>query len=231
MSLKPTKAKKNKRHLKLAISGPAGSGKTFTALKLAKSIGGKTVVIDTEGGRSQHYAELFQFDVLEIPADSKDLEPVALLGILKELSQDYEIIIIDSFSHSWNQLLTLVDQINEKQKSNNKFAAWRIGSSRQTRLAEGIAYMPVHLIATMRAKQKYVMQRNKKGEVIVNCLGVQAIQGKDIEYEFDLVCSISREHSLKVQKASGDIEGKIENKTFDKPDEAFFTSVKELFGL
>src|SRR5215831_5582163 len=44
------KAVKQNAKLRLAVSGPGGSGKTYTLLKLATALGGRIAAIDTEHG-------------------------------------------------------------------------------------------------------------------------------------------------------------------------------------
>ncbi|GAB6182807.1 hypothetical protein [Thermodesulfovibrio hydrogeniphilus] len=44
------KAQRKRAKLRLAIAGLKGSGKTYSALLIARGIGGKTVLIDTEHG-------------------------------------------------------------------------------------------------------------------------------------------------------------------------------------
>ena len=43
------KAERKKARLRLALCGPAGSGKTYSALKIAQGLGGRIALIDTEG--------------------------------------------------------------------------------------------------------------------------------------------------------------------------------------
>ena len=42
------KAERRKAKLRLAITGPAGSGKTYGALQIAQGLGGRIAMIDTE---------------------------------------------------------------------------------------------------------------------------------------------------------------------------------------
>ena len=44
------KAERRKAKLRLGITGPAGSGKTYGALQVAFGLGGRIVLIDTENG-------------------------------------------------------------------------------------------------------------------------------------------------------------------------------------
>src|ERR1700756_2425645 len=92
------KAVKHGAKLRLAVCGPSGSGKTYTLLKLASELGGPIAVIDTERGSASKYADLFEFDVLEL--DSFD--PVSLIEIIdKAAKAGYRVLCIDSLSHFW----------------------------------------------------------------------------------------------------------------------------------
>ena len=65
------KAVRSASKLRLALSGTSGSGKTYGALLLAKGIGGKIAVIDTERGSASLYADMSgmpEFDVLDLDA-------------------------------------------------------------------------------------------------------------------------------------------------------------------
>src|SRR3989442_889357 len=64
------KAVKRDAKLRFAICGPSGSGKTYTLLNLATELGGPVALVDTEHGSASKYADLFDFDVLEL--DSYD---------------------------------------------------------------------------------------------------------------------------------------------------------------
>jgi adenylylsulfate kinase-like enzyme len=68
------KAQRQRVKLKLAITGPAGSGKTTAALKLARGLtqNGKVAVIDTENRSASLYADLFEFDVLDLEPPFED---------------------------------------------------------------------------------------------------------------------------------------------------------------
>ena len=50
--------------LLIGLIGASGSGKTYTAMRLASGIcaGKPFAVIDTEAGRAKHYADQFKFD-------------------------------------------------------------------------------------------------------------------------------------------------------------------------
>src|SRR5229473_7513247 len=117
------KALKHGAKLRLAICGPSGSGKTYTLLKLATELGGPIAVVDTERGSARKYADLFEFDVLEL--DSYD--PRKLVDMIDAAAQaGYQVLCIDSLSHFWmgkDGELDQVDRIARRQQANNSFAA------------------------------------------------------------------------------------------------------------
>ncbi|MDZ4246540.1 MAG: AAA family ATPase, partial [Dehalococcoidia bacterium] len=51
------KAERRQAKLRLALCSPSGGGKTFSALKIAKGLGGKIAMIDTEHGSGSLYAD------------------------------------------------------------------------------------------------------------------------------------------------------------------------------
>lgn len=72
------KAVKFSAKLRLAISGPSGSGKTYTLLQLGTELGAPIAVVDTEHGSASKYADLFEFDVLELDS----YQPQSLIAML-----------------------------------------------------------------------------------------------------------------------------------------------------
>ena len=68
MAITFKKATRTQSKLRLALTGPSGSGKSWGALILAKGMGGKTAVIDTERGSASLYSDLTEFDVLDLQA-------------------------------------------------------------------------------------------------------------------------------------------------------------------
>src|ERR1051326_6849372 len=71
-----TRAVKTDAKLRLALAGPPGSGKTFTALSLAHALadGQGVAVIDTEHGSASKYADLFPpFDCVNLETFHPDL--------------------------------------------------------------------------------------------------------------------------------------------------------------
>jgi len=193
-------AVKSEAKLRLALSGPSGSGKTFTALTVGSRLGKRVAVIDTEHGSASKYADLWPFDVLELtPPYSPDRYREAMAA-----AAGYDVLIVDSLSHAWageGGLLERVDEIAKRSKSASSFAAWREGTPEQHRLIGALLAAPMHLIATMRSKQEYVVDRDGEGRTRVRKLGLAPVQRDGVEYEFDLFAEMDLENTLTVQKS------------------------------
>jgi len=87
------KAERKKSRLRLAIAGPAGSGKTYSALLIAFGIGGRVAMIDTERGSGELYAHLGDYDVCVI---TPPFTPEKYIEAIHEAEQaGYNVIIID----------------------------------------------------------------------------------------------------------------------------------------
>lgn len=207
------KAVKTQSRLRLALSGPSGSGKTYTSLMLAKHLGKKTAVVDTEHGSASKYADLFEFDVCELSS----FHPQQYISAIDAASSGgYEILIIDSLSHAWNGVdgaLDLVDQAASRQRTKNTFTAWKTVTPLQNRLVETILTSPCHVIATMRAKTDYIMQ-NQNGKQVPVKVGMAPIQRDGIEYEFDMVGEMAIDNSLVFTKSRC---SQLSGASFEKP--------------
>ena len=118
------KAERRKAKLRLAISGPAGSGKTFGALQIAFGIGGKIALLDTENGSGDLYSALGDYDVCSISAP---FSVQKFIDAIKDAENSgYDVLILDSISAEWagtGGLLNLHTQITSANRANS-YAAW-----------------------------------------------------------------------------------------------------------
>jgi hypothetical protein len=187
------KAERKKAKLRLGIAGPAGSGKTYSAILIAQGLGGKIALIDTEHGSGELYSHLCDYDVaiLEPP-----FNPERYMALIQEAEkQGYSTIILDSVSHAWageGGLLDLHDKIAKTQ--GNSFAAWREVTPKHNALVEAMLQSPYHIIATMRSKQEYMMTTDEKGRSTVRKVGMAPIQRDGMEYEFTVFLEIGIDH-------------------------------------
>ena len=208
------KATKKKAKLRLALFGASGSGKTYTALRIATGIGGKIAVIDSERGSASKYSDRFNFDVVEL--DEQRIENY--IGYINEAEKSaYNVLIIDSMTHAWQELLQEVEKIAQAQFKGNTWSAWSKGTPKQKSLVDALLGFNGHIIATMRSKTEWVIEANNGKNKPVR-VGLSPEQGKGIEYEFDLLIELTPEHFANVLK---DRTGKYQDKTIEKPDEKF----------
>lgn len=219
-------AEKSQGYLRLAIYGPSGSGKTMSSLRMATGLGGRIAVIDTERGSASKYADRWRFDVAEL-ADDKGVD--MLIQALHAARQaGYEVVIIDSLSHAWQELLAEVDRLAQGKYRGNSWAAWSEGTPKQRRLIDALLAYPGHIIATMRVRTEWMADAGgKKGSQPVR-VGLAPEQGKGIEYEFDLLMEISTENVAHVIK---DRTGEFHGRVIDKPDEELGAALAAWLGI
>lgn len=209
-----------KKNLKLrcAIFGPSGSGKTFSALRIAtgiaKAASGKIAVIDTERGSASKYSDRFKFDVCELPTFTVDSYVQA---ITEAGRAGYNVLIIDSMSHAWEELLQEVEKIAQTRFRGNTWSAWSEGTPIQRKFIDAILDFPGHIISTMRSDTEWAVE-NQNGKNKPVKVGLKPRQGKGIEYEFDLLMEGSPDHVFVVSK---DRTGKFQDEMIAKPGEEF----------
>ncbi|MCX5671746.1 MAG: ATP-binding protein, partial [Planctomycetota bacterium] len=209
-------ATKAQAKLRAALTGPSGSGKTMSALRIATGIGGRIAVIDTERGSASKYADRFQFHTCQLADRTIDGYIAALAAAAKA---GYDVLVIDSLSHGWQELLQEVDRLAKARFGGNTWAAWSEGTPKQRRLIDALTDWPGHVIATMRSKTEWNQQTDEKtGRLRPVRIGLAPEQGKGIEYEFDLLVELSADHVATVIK---DRTGKFQDRVIEKPDEAF----------
>ena len=161
----------------------------------------KIALVDTEHGSASKYADLFDFDVLEL---QPPYHPDRFGEAIRDAAQaGYTVIILDSLTHAWSGtggMLDLVDQIG-KRIGGNSFAAWKDATPIQNRLIESIVGAPIHVIATMRSKQDYAQEKDDRGKTVVRKVGMAAQQREGFEYEFDVVIDLDIDHNGIITKA------------------------------
>lgn len=214
-------ASKTQAFARLAIFGPSGSGKTMSSLRIATGLGGKIAVIDTEHGSASKYADRWPFDVVNLTADQSIDRMIEMLKAARDAG--YGVVIIDSLSHAWKELLMEVDKLASAKYRGNTWSAWAEGTPKQNKLISAILNYPGHVIATMRSKTEWVVE--DKGKPVR--VGLAPEQGKGIEYEFDVLLEMSHANVGTVTK---DRTGKFHGRLIEQPDEAFGEELRDWLG-
>lgn len=209
------KAIKAQSKLRLAVFGPSGAGKTFTSLRMATGIGGKIALIDSERNSASKYADRFDFDTASLDRKTIDEYISYMTGAAKA---GYNVLIIDSMSHAWQELLEEIDKLASTKYKGNTWSAWSEGTPKQKRFVDAILNFPGHVIVTMRSKTEWTTESDKNGKSRPIRVGLTPEQGKGIEYEFDMLIELSTEHIAQVIK---DRTGKYQDQIIEKPGEQF----------
>lgn len=202
-------AVRGKVGLIVGMAGGTGSGKTYSAMRLASGIaaGKSFAVIDTEAGRAAHYADQFKFDHGDLrPPFSPDAYAEAIKAAD---AKGYPVIVVDSVSHVWAGDGGVLDQHEAeltrmagddwKRREACKMAAWIKPKTRHKQMVSRLLQVRAHLVLCFRAEERIEMVRGADGKMeIVPKRGLISLHGwtpvceKTLPYEltvsFLLMC-------------------------------------------
>ena len=199
-----TKATRKKARLRLALTGPSGSGKTMAALMIAKGLGGRVAVLDTEHGSASLYAEPItlangtrfeppEFDALELTAPYSPERYIEAIHAAARAG--YDTLIIDSTTHEWSGsggCLEINDTVAAAKFRGNSWSAWNETTPRHRAFIDAMLQAPMHIIATGRSKTE-TAQTEENGRKKVVKLGMKTEQRDGFEYEFTAVLDLVHE--------------------------------------
>lgn len=228
-------AVKEQSKLRLSLYGPAGGGKTLTSMLLGVALAGvpdKLGVIDSEHGSAAKYADqigAFGHLVMEryAPDDYSD-------AIRQALEAKYLATVIDSFSHAWEGeggILELQSVLTEQNRGDS-MTGWNKVRPHEKKLWNTVLSANTHLIVTMRSRNQWVEGTNDQGRKTRDIVGLEPVQRKGSEYEFDVVCFMEPADegsgvNLKVEKSRYDQLPRGATWHFDKKQPEAFTEFTE----
>ena len=177
------KAVREAIYTKVLLGGCSGSGKTYSALRMAQGMSEELTkttgkeqricFIDTENRRSCYYAKKFDFDILELDTYS----PEEYIDAIDDaLDEGYKIIVIDTTSLEWSFLLDV-----HSKMPGNSFSNFSKITPRHEKFLDKILQSDAHFIVCCRSKEKYVLEE-QNGKMIPVKKGVELIQRDGIEY-------------------------------------------------
>ena len=188
------KAVKYQAKGRVAFVGPPSAGKSYTMLTLATVLakGGRIAAVDTEHGSLSKYADLFDFDVIELSS----FAPENFLRALKDAADSgHTVFCCDSLSHFWvgkDGALEFVDQ--RKARAKDQMAGWKDFRPYERAMVDAMIASPCHVLCTMRTKTEYSEitdpDTGRKKRIKV---GLAPVQREGLEYEFDLVAYMDPE--------------------------------------
>jgi hypothetical protein len=102
---------------------------------------------------------------------------------------------MDSYTHMWYReggVLATVNAIEAKNKTgkySNKYTAWGHPdvADGKNLIFDLIRDNKIHVVATIRIKNDYILKQSEKGGMTVEKVGMKQVQSDGLEYEFDLL--------------------------------------------
>ena len=182
--------------LLLGLTGASGSGKTYSALRLATGIqrvtGGEIFYIDTEARRALHYADRFKFRHMEFKAPFGPLDYLAAVEHCQK--KGAKVIVVDSMSHEHegpggvlekHELeTTRLSALWHVSRDAAQMSAWAEPKAERRRLINSILQLGVNGVFCFRAKEKLKIKKGEKPEP----LGWMPIAGEEFVYEMTVNC-------------------------------------------
>lgn len=215
------KAAREGSRIRVLLPGVSGSGKTYTALALARHMAGpdgRVAVIDTEKDSARKYAGTKDKPSMclcsgcrghgvELEFDATSLErhgPNDYMSLMKAAANEhYDVLVIDSLSHEWEGNGGVLQQVDAaKAHSKNQISPWAKPSLAHDQFIQAIVAWPGHVVATVRAKERIDVKTG-------NSKGITPIQRDGLEYEFDFVCFMSDARGQLVKSRAPHLQGQI----------------------
>jgi hypothetical protein len=197
-----TPATRHEAKARVALIGPTGAGKTWTALEWATVLAGtegRIGVIDTENDSASLYSDTYRF---QSAAWRPPYDPAKLAAAIGDAARQFDVLIVDSLTHFWQGdggVLDIVEQ--EGARTRNQFAGWKKGTPLWRGILDALIFAPCHVVVTMRSKMDYVQQQGSDGRMKVEKMGMAPVARNDVEYEFTVVGELDQAHRLTVTKS------------------------------
>jgi len=191
-------AERKQAKIKMGVMGPAGSGKTYSALLIAYGMTkdwSRIAVIDTENHSADLYAHLGSFNVLALDKPFTPERYVEAIEICEKAGM--QVVVIDSISHEWEGTGGVLDIHGAMM--GNSFTNWSKVTPRHNDFVQKILQSPCHIIATIRSKQDYVLSE-KNGKMVPEKVGLKGVTREGLDYEFTLVFDIDIKHQATASK-------------------------------
>jgi hypothetical protein len=207
--------------LRVAIDGPAKSGKTTTAIRLAVAIGQRFAVLDSEHKKAlYHVGQTYDGVICNFLHHAMtDFSPMSYTACINTAAQNgIATLVIDGLSPAWDGIGGVLEMHDESEER-NQFAAWKTPSKVHRRLVEAILTYPGHVIVTLRSKIDYVLETDAKGRQVPRRVGLKPIQRPDLEYEFDVLATMDVDHFCAI---TGSRCPPMDGQQGQKPGKAFW---------
>lgn len=206
---KAREAERKKVKASIGIDGTTGTGKSTLALYIGWILAGrqwdKVSASDTENksldllvGQRLHdgtvigkflKADIFQED---------GYSPFNYEYLKNQARKRGDLVhIMDSYSHGWTRQGGVLDAVDTAKKANpkaNQYTIWGLPDIKDAKnlIFELVRDSEMHMISTLRVKEKHAMEMDERGKNRVVSLGEQQQQQEGLKYEFDLLLSVEQ---------------------------------------
>ena len=159
-TFKPASSYTQRHGIFVAVTGGTNSGKSWSALRLARGLAGpnaKIAAADTEGGRLLHLRKHFDFDLHMIDPPHR---PEKYSEVAKQAEEaGYGALVIDSFSMEWVGLGGVLDwQQEEYARLGNreamKLMSWARPKSAHKAMVYSFLQRRIPIVFSLRAEEK-----------------------------------------------------------------------------
>lgn len=174
----------------IGIAGEQGSGKTVTALLIARGMvshPSKIGLLDTENKRGSLYA-----DLLDAPFMIGDLyppfSPTRYSQAIKEFQDaGVEVLVIDSASHEWEGEGGCEDIAEAALEAGKNMADWKKAKNLHKKFINKLLQANMHIITCLRAREKTSFKNPSKPV----SLGIKPICEKNFMFEMTAAIMVS----------------------------------------
>ncbi len=207
------KAVRDNVYVKIMLAGVSGSGKSYSALRLATGMADELerikgtrpdiVMLNSEGSRGNYYAGEFHFDIWpteEMEITQEQFTPETYCDWIDFQVQNHTqngvapILILDGVTPEWKSMLAAHSQ------AGGQFKDWAKVDPRHNAFKDKIVLSKAHIIATARAKAQYVVENDGRKSTIRK-VGLGAEMRDGFDYECTCAFAIDQKtHTASVDK-------------------------------
>jgi hypothetical protein len=193
----------------ICLYSESGGGKTYSALLLARGFvgpSGKMVMVDTESGRGELYADVPVFGGYDVLRLDDPFSPKRYIEALEAVEQSGAAIgIVDSGSHEWEGLGGVLDMAGENEQRSGKpgLHNWKTPKMEHALFLQKLLRSSIPWIVCLRAKFKtrQVREPGKKAEIVKDDY-LTPIQADDFIFEATVHGEITLNHQFIPRKIS-----------------------------
>lgn len=215
-------------YVKLFLTGVSGSGKSYSALRVATGMADEVekqsgkrpliIMLNTESSRGRYYADEFKYKIA--PKESENLQQEDFTpqyyidwinytadAAMKKTGVE-PILIIDSGTPAWDNMKA------QQQKMGGQFRDWMKVQPIWNEFKRTIVNSKAHIIFCARGKTDWSKDVDDRGKQVIRKLGVGSDMRDGFDYEF--TCCFMIDGQMHTANADKDNTHLFDSRTSDK---------------